>query len=100
MTRPHVTKEHHVDAGEQDADGYWDYYYAYHEFEIDFGDRCYGVRVYDDEEHVGYVHTPPSPRRAERNYDELRAVSQALRPEGVTELRMLGGSGGYERVEL
>jgi hypothetical protein len=97
---PRVTKEHHVDAGEGDADGYYDYYYAYHEYEIDFGDRRYGARVYDDETEVAFIHTAPSRRVADRNLTDLRLVLEVLRPRGVSEVRMLGRGGGYERVEL
>ena len=102
MKAPSVSKQHYIDRGTPGADGYYDYYYAYHEYVIDFGDSQYGVRVYDDEAEVGYVNQPPSPRVAERNYEELRHVLAALRPDGVTELRMLGGSrsGGYDRVDL
>ena len=75
MTTQHVTKKHFVDHGERDADGYYDYYYAYWEYGVHLADRHYGGR------------------------DDLRAVLDVLRPEGVTELRMLGRSGGYERVE-
>ena len=74
MTAPRVTKQHFIDAGEPDADGYWGFYYAYHEFEIRFGARLYGVRVYENESTIGFVHTAPSPRRAERSPGELRAV--------------------------
>lgn len=99
MATPRVRKEHFVDHGERDADGYYDYYYAYWEYEIAFGERRYGVRVYDNE-NVGFVVAAPSPRRADRNPEELAAVLDMLRPEGVREIRMLGGGGGYERVEL
>jgi hypothetical protein len=58
------------------------------------------VRVYDDQNDVAFVNNAPSPRRADRNLEELAAVLDTLRPEGVREIRMLGGSGGDERVEL
>ena len=100
MATPRVRKEHFVEHGERDAEGYYDFYYAWWEYEIEFGDRRYGVRVYDDQSEVAFVNTAPSPRRAERNLEELAAVLAILRPDGVREIRMLGGSGGYERVEL
>jgi hypothetical protein len=94
VTTSRLTKKHFVDHGERDADGYYDYYYAYWEYGVHLADRHYGVRVYDDETEVAFVHTAHS-----RSRDDLRAVLDVLRPEGVTELRMLGRSGGYERVE-
>jgi hypothetical protein len=99
VTTPQLTRQHFVDHGERDADGFYDYYYAYWEYDIEIGDRHYGARVYDDEPDVAFVHTPPSPRSADRNVDELALVLDALRTAGVTEIRLLGRSGGYERVE-
>ena len=101
MNALRVTKKHHIDHGQRGADGYYDYYYAYNEYAITVGDSRYGLRVYDDEPEVAYVHDPPSPRVADRNYEELRQVLAVLRDDGVTELRMLGGSrsGGYVRVD-
>jgi hypothetical protein len=97
MTKPCLTKEHFVHHGERGTDGF---YYAYWEYQIELGERCHGARVYDDESDVAFVHTAPSPRRADRNLDDLAVLLDVLRPEGVSEIRMLGRSGGYERVEL
>jgi hypothetical protein len=58
---PRMRKKHFVDHGERDAEGYYDFYYAYWEYEIEFGDRRHGVRVYDDQNDVAFVNNAPAP---------------------------------------
>lgn len=44
-----VEKEHFVDAGEKDAEGYYDYYYEGDNYTITFDDVIYHTRIYIDE---------------------------------------------------
>ncbi len=39
---------HHIDAGEQDADGFYDYYYEYDIYRFTLGDQCLVARSYSD----------------------------------------------------
>ncbi len=90
-----VRKEHIVDAGEQDAAGRYDFYYAYHAYEVVVEDRRYDIRVYDDEPAVGYADVPPATPSAVTAH-ELRLVLEVLLSDGVNELHKLGASGAYE----
>jgi hypothetical protein len=74
-------RNHFVDHGERGAEVYYDFYYAYWEYEIEFGEQRYGVRVYDDEE-AAFVVTARSPHRTDRNPEELAAVLDILRAGG------------------
>lgn len=53
ITGGNIRVTHHIDAGERDAMGYYDYYYAYHIYEIEgqLHDQRVHVRArsYDDE---------------------------------------------------
>jgi len=44
-----IQAEHHVDAGEKNANGYYDYYYAYTDFVVELNGLRAGFRLYDNE---------------------------------------------------
>ena len=43
-----VECSHHIDAGEQDAHGFYDYYYEYDLYRFTLGSQCLVVRSYND----------------------------------------------------
>ena len=45
---PQVECSHHIDAGEQDADGFYDYYYEYDIYRFTLGGLSLVVRSYSD----------------------------------------------------
>lgn len=101
----HVHISHHVDASEQDADGFYEYYYEYDILVFSENESSLVARSYIDkpnEAHFLRVEVEDERRALTENdmKSTLLAESVAyLREHGKTEVNWLSGRGnGYEPV--
>ena len=93
-----VTVEHFLDAGEQDADGLWDYYYEGDNYLFRHSGEELRGRTYVDE--PSRANFSATVRQCQESGVTHEAV-QYLRSVGVREFFALGGpSGGYTRLDM
>ena len=101
----HVQTSHHVDAGEQDADGIYEYYYEYDVTVFSEDGQSLVVRSYIDTPHEAHFLRAEvgSYRRLLTDSDMRSALAVEaiahLRAQGKTEINWLSGRrNGYEPV--
>jgi hypothetical protein len=101
----HVHTSHHVDASEQDSEGFYDYYYEYNILVFSEGEVSLVARSYIDK--PGEVHFLRIEAHGERrrltqsDMNGTLAVESVayLREHGKTEINWLSGRGnGYQSV--
>lgn len=101
-----VETSHHIDAGEQDADGLYDYYYEYDVYRFIDGEATLVARSYLDEPDAAHLL-----RIEEAGVGRLLAQADLARPlvsQALDHLRQLGkrklswlsgrGDTGYETI--
>jgi hypothetical protein len=98
MVNVDVGVEHFVDAGEQDAQGQYDYYYEYDDYTFERGAEKLKVRIYCDEPATA-LHRGLSPRQA-RTSELAPEVHRYLASRGVSTFKGIGPSGGYQPFTL
>ncbi|MDQ8205874.1 hypothetical protein [Pelagicoccus sp. SDUM812003] len=97
-----VTKEHKIDAGEKDSEGYYDYFYEYDIYTFTENGKKLTARKYIDDEtaHFLRIENEGEERILTKEDLETSFISEAiehLRNEGIEEVEYLANS-GYERI--
>lgn len=100
-----IEKRHEIDAGEKDANGYYDYYYEYDDYLFSDGSLSILARSYSDSpEEVSFraVLEEEKRRMIEKKDMQSPLFEEAvnhLKGEGKSDIQILT-EGGYERVNL
>ena len=97
-----VTKEHQIDAGEKDAEGYYDYFYEYDIYTFTENGKKLIARKYTDDETAHFLRIKSGGKERMLMKEDLETsfISKAiqhLRNEGIEEVEYLANS-GYERI--
>lgn len=101
-----IRKSHHVENGEPDEQGLFDYYYEYDIYEFRENGVCYVARSYTDEpQEAHFLRKESEGSAAHLTEDDLenplfRRAAQELKKEGKKEVRYFHfESGRYLSIE-